>query len=80
MTKPNVGDIPALNPAYIGINNPKARYKPVTIIPSITDDAVKPIINTINSCSETLMLSPKGSENMPIVHNNASMMAFLVIR
>ena len=41
--------------------------------------AVNPIIKTIKSCTETLMLSPKGIANIPITHNRASKRAFLVI-
>ena len=78
ITKPNVGDIPALNPAYIGKNKPSKRYKPMTITESINDDAVRPIIKTINNCSETLMLSPNGKENIPMTHIKANKIAFFV--
>ena len=36
-------------------------------------------LNTNKSCNETLMLSPRGNENMPIIHNKARKIAFLVI-
>ena len=78
-TKPNVGVIPEWNPAYIGRNKPKRTYKPVTIKESTKEVTVNPIIKTIKSCKETLMLSPKGRANIPIAHNNARYIAFLVI-
>ena len=78
-TKPNVGVIPEWNPAYIGRNKPKRTYKPVTIKESTKEATVNPIIKTIKSCKETLMLSPKGMANMPIAHNKARYIAFLVI-
>ena len=78
-TKPNVGVIPEWNPAYIGRNKPNNTYRPVTISESTKEVTVSPIIKTIKSCNETLMLSPKGMANMPIAHNRARNMAFLVI-
>ena len=78
-TKPKVGLIPTWNPAYIGRTKPKRTYKPVTIRESTKEEAVNPIIKTIKSCKETLMLSPKGKANIPMTHNRASNMAFLVI-
>ena len=71
MTKPKVGLIPALNPAYIGRNKPNKTYRPVMISPSTKDEMVSPIINTIKSCKETLMLSPKGKANIPITQSMA---------
>ena len=80
ITKPNVGETPALNPAYTGINNPITKYKEVIINVSINETEVKPIIKTIKSCNETLIFVPKGIENIPIMHSNASIIAFLVMR
>jgi len=80
ITKPNVGEILALNPAYTGTNNPITKYKEVIIKVSINETEVKPIIKTINSCNETLTLVPKGIENIPTIHMSASMIAFLVNR
>ena len=79
MTNPNVGDMPALNPAYIGKNKPNKRYKDVTIKQSKTLSEIKQIRNTINSCKETLIFAPKGIENIPTIHMSASMTAFLHI-
>ena len=80
ITKPNVGETPALNPAYTGMNNPITKYKEVIINVSIKETEVRPIIKTINNCNETLILVPKGIENIPTMHISASMIAFLVIR
>ena len=80
ITKPNVGETPALKPAYTGINNPINKYKEVMINVSIKETEVKPIMKTINSCNETLILAPNGSENMPTMHSIASIIAFLVMR
>lgn len=80
ITKPNVGETPALNPAYTGINNPITKYKEVIINVSINEAEVKPIIKTINNCNETLIFVPNGIENIPIMHNRASIIAFLVMR
>ena len=79
MTNPNVGVMPALNPAYIGINRPNKRYKDMMITASINDADVRAMINTTKSCNDTLILSPNGSEIIPIMHIMASIMAFLVI-
>lgn len=80
MTKPNVGETFALNPAYTGMNNPITKYKEVMIKVSINETEVRPIIKTINSCSDTLIFGPKGNENIPTMHSNASIIAFLVMR
>ena len=79
MTNPKVGLILALNPAYTGMNNPITKYKEVIIKESIKETEVKPIIKTIKSCNETLILSPNGKENIPMTHSKASITAFLVI-
>ena len=71
ITKPKVGVIPDLKPAYIGRNKPNNTYKPVMISPSTKLETVKPIIKTIRSCNETLMLSPNGRANIPIIQSRA---------
>ena len=79
MTKPKVGEIFALKPANTGKNIPIIRYKEVIIRVSTKETEVKPMIKTINSCNEILILSPRGKENMPTTHSMANITAFLTI-
>ena len=70
-TKPKVGVIPALKPAYIGKNKPNKTYNPIMINPSTKEETVKPIMKTIKSCNDTLMLSPNGRANIPMIQSRA---------
>ena len=84
MTYPNVGDMPALNPAQIGRNIPKPRQADVMMSESTAERVTKHIIKTMKNCNDTFTFSPKGMLNIPITHKIdnkiASLQILLVVR
>ena len=79
ITKPNVGDIPVMNPAYTGMSNPINKYSKGIMILSTNESVIPKMMKRVNSWRETLIFSPKGIENIPVTHNRARRMPSLVI-